>query len=190
MKKKFFFHVPDYTKTRVVKLLPKEPFVLIHPVSRWMFKALPHKNIAKVISYLHERGKKVVLTSSSDPKEIEMNSHISQLFPGITNLSGKISLKEFGAVLEKALMLITVDSLPLHLASALAKPTVAIFGPTCDQNWGPWNNPYARVIKMPLSCRPCFQPGCGGSGHSHCIMDMPVKLIIDSVHKLLQSVEN
>ena len=181
------FHIPEEAKDHVERLLPEQPYVLIHPVSRWMFKTLPEEIIAQVISYLQERGEKVVLTASPDPEEVAMNERICKMIPGAVDLSGKISLKELGAVIEKAMMLITVDSVPLHLASALKKPTVAIFGPTCDQNWGPWRNPHSKVVTLPLSCRPCYQPGCGGSGKSDCLMTLPSELIIESVHDLLES---
>ena len=114
-----------------------------------------------------------------------MNARISEKVPGVIDLSGKISLKELGAVIEKAKLLFTVDSVPLHLASALKKPTVVVFGPTCDQNWGPWRNPESRVVTLPMSCRPCYRPGCGGSGVSDCLTELPAKLIIDSIHTLL-----
>ncbi|MGE0197180.1 MAG: putative lipopolysaccharide heptosyltransferase III [Simkaniaceae bacterium] len=182
-----FFHIPEDAKERVESLLPDAPFVLIHPVSRWMFKTLPEETLAQVIRYLHERGEKVVLTASPDPEEMAMNARISQLAPGAQDLSGKISLKELGAVIEKAKMLITVDSVPLHLASALKKPTVAIFGPTCEENWGPYRNPKSRVVTLPMTCRPCYQPGCGGSGKSDCLTSLPAQLILEAAHELLET---
>jgi len=185
-----FFHIPENAQDQVTTLLPEKPFIQIHPVSRWMFKTLPEETIAEVIRYLHERGEQVVLTGSSDPIEMEMNAQINNLVPSAINLSGKLTLKELGAVIEKSKMVITVDSVPLHLASALKKPTVAIFGPTCEQNWGPWRNPQSRVVTLPLSCRPCYQPGCGGSGKSDCLDTLPPQLIIESVHDLLEELDH
>ena len=183
------FHIPDEAKERVNRLLPELPFVQIHPVSRWMFKTLPEESIALVINTLNERGERAVLTASLDPREMEMNARICALAPSAIDLSGKLTLKELGAVIERSKMLITVDSVPLHLASALKKPTVALFGPTCEKNWGPWKNPHSRVVTLPLSCRPCYRPGCGGSGKSDCLDTLPPQLIIESVHDLLTEID-
>ncbi|MDJ0652450.1 MAG: putative lipopolysaccharide heptosyltransferase III [Simkaniaceae bacterium] len=176
-----FFHIPEKVTEGVSQRLP-ENFVLFHPVSRWMFKTLPPETMAAAIRYLQERGEKVVLTASPDPIEIAMNQRIAKLSPGVIDLSGKISLKKLGAIIAKSRLLVTVDSVPLHLASALKKPVIALFGPTCDQNWGPYRNPAARVIRMPVSCRPCYQPGCGGSGKSDCLEILPVSKIIEALH--------
>lgn len=183
-----FFHIPEEAKDQVGRLLPDEPFIHIHPVSRWMFKTLPEETIAEVIRYLQKRGEKVVLTASIDAEEMAMNARICSHVPGVVDLSGKISLKELGAVIEKAKLLITVDSVPLHLASALKTPTVALFGPTCEKNWGPWRNPQSRVLTLPLSCRPCYQPGCGGSGKSDCLLTLPATRIIEQVQDLLEEI--
>lgn len=176
-----FFHIPESITENVNNTLP-ENFVLFHPVSRWMFKTLPVDTMAMAIRYLQQRGEQVVLTASPDPVEIEMNKQIAALSPGVIDLSGKISLKELGAIIEKSRLLVTVDSVPLHLASALKKPVIALFGPTCDQNWGPYRNPAARVITTPMSCRPCYQPGCGGSGKSDCLEALPASKIIEAMH--------
>ncbi len=183
------FHIPARVSDGIDELLP-ENYILFHPVSRWMFKTLPVQTIVAAIRYLQERGEQVILTASSDPIEKEMNAQIANEAPGVIDLSGKISLKELGAVIAKSRLLITVDSVPLHLASALKKPVIALFGPTCDQNWGPWRNPNARVINMPLSCRPCYQPGCGGSGKSDCLETLPPSKIIEAIHSFTQELVN
>ncbi|QVL58073.1 MAG: putative lipopolysaccharide heptosyltransferase III [Simkaniaceae bacterium] len=176
-----FFDIPTDVAEGVEKLLP-ENFVLFHPVSRWMFKTLPIETMSAAIRYLQEKGEQVVLTASPDPVEMEMNRQIAAETPGVIDLSGKISLKELGAIIAKSRLLVTVDSVPLHLASALKKPVIALFGPTCDQNWGPYRNPHAHVITMPMSCRPCYQPGCGGSGKSDCLETLPPSKIIEMLH--------
>lgn len=176
-----FFHIPEEERLRVRELLP-ESYVLFHPVSRWMFKTLPVSTMSAAVRTLQEKGEQVVLTASPDPIEIEMNRQIAEENPGVIDLSGQISLKELGAIIDGTRLLVTVDSVPLHLASALKKPTIAIFGPTCDQNWGPYRNSHAKVITLPMSCRPCYQPGCGGSGKSDCLESLPTSVLIEAIH--------
>ena len=114
-----------------------------------------------------------------------MNREIAALAPHVTDFSGKTSLKELGAMIEMSRALISVDSVPIHLASALEKPTVALFGPTSEETWGPWRNPSSRVVVQDLSCRPCYRPGCGGSGKSDCLETLGAEQIIKALEDLI-----
>lgn len=71
--------------------------------------------------------------------------------------------------------------MPLHIASALKKPTVVLFGPSSEQEWGPRDNPRAEVLRQPYSCRPCGLDGCGGSKVSDCLVMLPVELALASI---------
>lgn len=180
-----FFHIPQECKTKIATLVPND-YTLIHPVSRWLFKALPTKTIANLIKELHAQGKNIVLSSSPDPQELAMCEEIlvqTKEIP-ICNLAGKTSLKELGALIEQAELLITVDSLPLHLSSALKTPVVAIFGPTSDETWAPWCNPNSRIVTKSMPCRPCYMPGCGGSGRSDCLETLELSKILNAVKQL------
>ncbi len=184
------FFIPESADARVKQLLIKggvdKEFVLIHPVSRWLFKCLPEKTIAEVIRHLSSKGKKVVLTASEDPLELEMNNRIIDLAKDcfILDLGGKISLKELGALIALSKCLICVDSVPMHIASALKAPVIAVFGPTSERTWAPWQNPQARVIAEQMTCRPCYMPGCGGSRKSDCLEGLSFKKICYEIDKL------
>lgn len=179
-------HIPDEVREQIKKLVPNE-FILIHPVSRWRFKCWPIKHVAELIQKLHMQGQRIVLTASPDPQEMAMNDEIIQLVPGIPviNLSGKVSLKELGALIEKSRCLICVDSVPLHMASSLKTPVVVLFGPSSEINWGPWMHPKSRVVAQKMACRPCFMDGCGGSKMSDCLYTLPVNMVMDAVQELL-----
>jgi heptosyltransferase III len=189
-----FLNVPREAYKKVEALLAEagvesKRFVMIHPVSRWLFKCLPEQTIAEVIEYLHSRGEKIVLTASSDPLEMAMNEKIISLAKGVPiyHLGGKITLKELGALIDLSKLLICVDSVPMHMASALKAPVVALFGPTSEKTWAPWRNPNARVIAQEYSCRPCYMPGCGGSGKSDCLETLSSRRICQEVEVVLSS---
>ena len=169
-------------------LLPKD-YILLHPVSRWRFKCPPPQLIAEVIGQLHAQGKKIVLTSGPDRAELDLLEEIIKLSPlnSTINLGGQISLKELGALIELSGCVVCVDSVPLHIASALKTPLVVLFGPSCDKNWGPWMHPQGLVVSKTISCRPCYMDGCGGSKMSDCLYSLPVKKIIDSVNHALDA---
>ncbi len=182
------FHIPEEVKARVKAMLPENYFV-IHPVSRWKFKCWPIDQVAQLIERLHQEGRQIVLTASPDPDEMKMIGEIIAKCPGVplTSLAGQIDLKELGAVIAGSELLICVDSVPLHLASALKTPVVVLFGPTSEINWGPWNHPLAQVVTQQMSCRPCFMDGCGGSKRSDCLTTLPVCQVLNAIDYILKS---
>lgn len=175
-----FFAIPEEAHQSVRRKVGQEPFILIHPTSRWRFKCWPISQIRFLVQKLLEKQKKVVLTSGPDPLETAMIEEIGRGLD-VSILAGQISLKELGALIEQSELLICVDSVPLHIASALQKRVVAIFGPTSDQTWGPWRNPQARVVAQKISCRPCYQDGCGGSKYSDCLHTLSVEQVLEAI---------
>lgn len=169
-------HIPE-TDVAKMRDLAGEGFILIHPTSRWKFKCLPAQKMRQLVQIFAERGHSLVFTSGSDPEELAM---IAQIVEGISclDLSGKVSLKELGALIQLSSAVICVDSLPLHMASALKKRVIAIFGPSSDVTWGPWRNPAAQIVSQNFSCRPCYQDGCGGSKVSDCLATLPVEAVL------------
>ena len=171
-----FFHVPEEAKIKARELVGDAPFVIIHAAARWRFKCLPKPLMAAVIDQLGER---VVLTGA--PSEREFVQEIADLAtPKVLNLAGKTSLKEMGALMQMSKGMITVDSVALHMASALKVPVVALFGPTSEQNWGPWMHPHSAVVTKSISCRPCRLDGCGGSKMSDCLWTLNPQEIVSA----------
>ncbi len=179
--RELFLAVDETSKKKMGSFI-QPPFTLIHPTSRWRFKCWPALQMRQLAEALLRQGRQLVFTSGPDPLEREM---IQQIASGLNalDLSGQVSLKELVALVQMSDLLICVDSLVFHIANALKKPVVALFGPTSDQTWGPWRNPFAKVIAQNWSCRPCHLDGCGGSKMSDCLATL-------SVDKVLATIEN
>ena len=125
-----------------------EPYVLIHPGSRWLFKCWEDERFAEVIDTLTERGYSVVLTAAPDQRELAMLTQIQdQLIAKgrVYSLAGQLSLAELGAAIAGAQLFIGVDSVPMHMAAALQTPSVALFGPSKVHEWSPWLAPTALL---------------------------------------------
>ncbi len=184
-----FFAIPEESRKKIRQLLQENgisDYFLLHPVSRWKFKCWPPSLVAKLIQELHQRGEKIVITASPDVSELQMVDEILKLAPDVPvlDLAGKTSLKDLGALIEMSRCLVCVDSVPLHMSSALKTPTVVLFGPTSEINWGPWQNQKARVVTQNLPCRPCFMDGCGGSKMSDCLFTLPVGRVLSAIDSL------
>ncbi|MES2273148.1 MAG: putative lipopolysaccharide heptosyltransferase III [Chlamydiota bacterium] len=181
--RELFLEIPEEARSAMRERVGGESFFLIHPTSRWRFKCWPVEKMRELCRILVGRGIKLVFTSGPDGDEIAMVDEIAEGLD-VIRLSGKISLKELGALIEMSEILICVDSVPLHMASALQKPVVAIFGPTSDVTWGPWRNVRARIVSQNLSCRPCYRDGCGGSKRSDCLDTLSVSQVLKAIGSL------
>jgi heptosyltransferase-3 len=63
-------------------------------------------------------------------------------------------------------------------------PVVALFGPSGEFEWGPWQVT-ARVVTSNHTCRPCGMDGCAGSKVSECLVSLPVEAVLRAVRELI-----
>ena len=103
----------------------------------------------------------------------------------MTDLCGQLSLAELAALIGHARLFVGVDSAPMHMAAAMGTPVVALFGPSGDAEWGPWQVPHRVVASDAHRCRPCGNDGCGGSKRSDCLMTLPPARVAAAVADLL-----
>jgi heptosyltransferase-3 len=153
-----------------------------------MFKAWPAQSMAELVNSLIARGERIVLSAAPSAEE---RAYMADLKPRLRgdylDLTGQLSLKELGALIAQARLLIGVDSMPVHLASAVGTPVVVLFGPSGDVEWGPWGVPH-RVVTAPFPCRPCGNKGCGDGGVSDCLTAIPSAQVLSAVVSLLAEV--
>lgn len=112
----------------------------------------------------HDVGGQLILMGG--PEEIALNQKIIDMLRSdvpVRNFAGKGTIKVAAAVLEQADLFVGNDSGLMHLATAVGTPTVAIFGLTNSQAWGPYTGgrpgQQASVVSLDLPCMPCFYRG-------------------------------
>jgi heptosyltransferase-3 len=158
-------------------------FVHVHPASRWTFKCWPAERNAQLIDRLAAEGQPVVITAAPDETPF-VAAILEKAASKPIILAGQLSLKDLGALTARARLFIGVDSMPMHLAAAMGTPTVALFGPSRENEWGPWNVEQ-RVVTTTHSCRPCGVDGCGGGKVSDCLTRLPVDAVHAAARELL-----
>ena len=100
------------------------------------------------------------------------------------SLVGRTSVKQLAAVLSRCDLLLSADSGPMHLATAVGTPTVALFGSTDPAATGPYDG-VSRVLYKSLPCAPCGNhPTCGGS--YDCLRAITPEDVVLSVRALLR----
>jgi heptosyltransferase-3 len=164
-------------------------FVHVHPGSRWLFKCWTAAQSAELLDRLAADGHALVVTGAPDPRERAL---IDAILGGVAaatrsrvvDLGGKLTLPELAALTAAARVFVGVDSAPMHMAAAMQTPVVALFGPSGEVEWGPWNVASRVVASDRHPCRPCGQDGCGGGKVSECLTTLPVARVHDAVRAL------
>ena len=157
-------------------------FVAVAPGSIWGTKRWPW--FGELVRLL--RGRIVVI---GGPADREVAQAMLDAAPDrVANAAGAVPLRVSAAILERAGVLVTNDSAPLHLASATGTPTVAIFGPTVPKfGFGPRAPRSAIIERTDLACRPCSAHGPAKCplGHHRCMREIPASTVRDTIQQLI-----
>lgn len=171
----------------VAELLDEE-FVALAPGSIWGSKRWPY--FAELAARLAERIAIVVVGGQDDVgvgEEIERAATGGKGRQQILNACGKLTLRQSTALIGKAALLVTNDSAPLHLATAMGTPVVALFGPTVTEfGFGPLRAGDVALGIDGLLCRPCSShgpPQCP-LGHHRCMRDLTVEAVLTAIEEL------
>lgn len=125
------------------------PFVILNPGAGWGAKRWPTERYGELARLFAERGFGVVINSGPGEKELADEVNAAS---GNAALVVSPGLDELIALTRRASLVIAGDTGPLHLASALGKPVVGIFGPTDPARNGPYGGDF-RVLRHPESKR-------------------------------------
>jgi predicted lipopolysaccharide heptosyltransferase III len=165
-------------------LASEEKFVVIHPGAGWIYRRWFPERYAELSDRIANSGVKTLFTGSRGEEEIVKQILLHQRTETI-NLVGKTSLMQLALILEKAILFIGSDSGPMHLASAMGTPIVALFGPNSPLKFRPaWGN--NEIIWKGLACSPCSQYYCVHRTNI-CMEQISVEDVWERVRKLLSS---
>ena len=161
------------------------PLVILHPGANWPHKRWATERFAALGDRFIER-ERVYVAITGGPGDVTLGEAIARrMRPGAIVLAGQTSLRQLAACLEQSRLIISNDTGVLHIAAALARPVVALYGPTSPQLTGPLGDPARTVILHHPECCPkipCYRP----DHPSHPGMDsITVDEVYDAARKLL-----
>lgn len=106
------------------------------------------------------KNPKVTILFFGDKNGAPLVDEICREFPSdrVINFAGRTSLRELMALIQECDLFLTNDSGPMHMASALGTPLVALFGSTSDVATGPYQG--GKVIHKHVPCSPCYRREC------------------------------
>lgn len=158
-------------------------YIAVNIGARWQTKKWPRDKFIELLEKLNAKYKvDIVLVGDEDAQIVSCGMNLP-----IIDLTKRTNLKELFGVLAGCSLVITNDSGPMHMACLMAKPVVALYGPSDPSLTGPWGSSIARVVKSNLSCSPCFKRRCPlPSGRIECMESITVCDVMQAVENVLQ----
>jgi lipopolysaccharide heptosyltransferase I len=153
-------------------------YVVLIPGTNWPTKRWPVEHFASLLEPLRDRFDLQTVVAGSR-SETDLASQI----PGAINLAGKTNLRQLVALLESAALVIANDSGPMHIAAALDRPLVTMFGPTNPVRTGPWNRDES-VVRVDIPCSPCYSRRCS---HTSCMHWLPASAVLDVAEQQIRA---
>jgi len=102
-----------------------------------------------------------------------------------TNFAGKTNLRTLTALIERLDLFICNDSAPLHIASAVGTPTIAIFGPSKSRETGPYGNIH-KVVEKDFPCRySCDENICKHEIYNECMKTITPDDVCKAVREVI-----
>jgi lipopolysaccharide heptosyltransferase II len=186
----FSFPIPQEARARIDALvdyyeIAKAKLLVMAPGTNWETKEWRREAFAEVARHFMPKGFAVTLIGSE--RERALCDEVAKLAPGTINLAGETTLSELAALIARATICVTNDSGPMHLAVALDRPVVSIFGPTDPV----WAGPYRRdgaVLRAELPCSPCYLRLLSRCPNNHdCMNNVPAAAVIERIESTLRA---
>ena len=173
----------DERAQTLLRRLRLQAFAILVPGAMWRTKHWHQEGFAAVGRFLLKQGIGVLLAGTL--REGPRCRSIAAACPGAIDISGQTTLSELAALMNRSAINVTNDSGSMHLAVALNRPVVGIFGPTNPIWVGPYRRPEA-VVRVDLPCSPCYFRRLSQCPNDHaCMKQVSAEQVIGRVRMVL-----
>jgi ADP-heptose:LPS heptosyltransferase len=170
-----------------------EPYIVINPNASDLLleRRWPASHARETIETLVTLGHQVVLIGAKNEAPYVrslVDALTSDTRSRVVNTAGQLALGELFALLEGAACVLTNDTGPMHMAIALERPTVCLFGPANPEHYGQ-NLPQVEIFYARVFCSPCLyeadEPPC--NGNNICMQRIESDTVVEAVLRLVNS---
>lgn len=158
--------------------LENKKYIAINPVAFWETKLWSNEKFARLANLIADKLKINIVFTGSEKEPIEKIG--AQMSAKFVNLGGETSLLDLAYLYKQALIVITTDSGPMHLAAAVGTPVIALFGPTDPSRTGPYGTGHT-ILRTNLPCSPCFLKKCSTK---KCMQDISPEMVFTAVERV------
>lgn len=171
------------------KIYNYEKLICVAPGSVWNTKMWTKEGYIELINDLISKDFIVFLIGSKTDYSLCENIRKCVKKVGVINLAGELSILQSAKLIERSAILISNDSAPVHLATAVGTPVIAIFGPTSPRfGFSPYSEKSVVVEVEDLYCRPCRIHGSRKcpTGKFECMTRITHERVLRSVDEIIR----
>jgi len=160
-------------------------WIVIQPGGRWMNKRWPVEYFADLVRQLAVARGDLRFAILGGDEDRALGEAIAKAdAERCLDLTGRISLLEMVEWIRACDLMVTNDTGPMHVAAALDKPVIALFGPTEPRRTGPYGQ-LEHTLQLNLPCVPCLKPRCNYVRPLECLRAIPPAVVFRAVQKRL-----
>ena len=184
--------IPEKVNTKIeleikkLKIVPNEIIIGVAPGASFKTKQWSKNGFSEVIQQLiHKYNLKVFLFGNEKDRAITSELTLSD---NVFDFAGKYSIIESAAIMKHCSLILTNDTGLMHIATALNKKVIAVFGSTTEElGFFPYTTDFIVIQNEDLKCRPCSHVGLHKCPKEHfkCMEDIESAKIISAINSLL-----
>jgi len=173
-------------KRQDLELAPEQSYAIVHPTALYKTKEWAPENFARLGEHL-QHGFGLTSVYSCGPREAPVLDAVEKAAGHALRRLEGASLGQFMAAVAGARLFVGNDSGPAHMAAALARPVVVIFGSSSSSIWGPWpaHAPDTRIVQNPYDCNPCPGDHCYQFPRPECILSVSFDQVRSAVDEVM-----
>lgn len=178
-----FSFIDEFLSSHWLSANQKIVGISISASQRWLSKNWPLEHLVKLCEELALRDIRVVITGTS--KDLAESNILMEKLKNkkVINACAKTNVNQLACLIKKCSVFVSADSSPLHIASAVETPFIALFGPTDPRRHLLPAKDYV-VIKKGLPCSPCYRTRCQ---NKKCMELITPEEVLEAVIKLLKA---
>jgi len=165
----------------------KTLWIGIQPGGRWESKRWPSWHFAELIRSLAQWNPQLRFVIFGSPSEWDLAVRVAAGAPERCEVvAGQLSLPQLVEWIRRCRLFITNDSGPMHIAAALRRPVLALFGPTDPRRTGPYKQQY-HVLRLNLDCSPCLRRRCRHRPRHQCLLNLSPETVYEQATRILST---
>lgn len=162
-------------------------WMVLLPGARWETKRWPAEHFAELVARLSSALPDTRFVCLGSRADAPLTARIAQRHPErVLDLAGRTSLPQMIEWVRLSRLVITNDTGPMHVAAALGRPVVALFGPTKPASTGPYGQLDGVLQNTSLDCVPCLKGACRRSEPLECLRSITPAMVCESALRRLE----
>jgi heptosyltransferase-2 len=153
-----WLRIPEPVRDEVDRLCPGDEngCIVVAPGATQPTRRWPMEHLAVLVRQLAEQGHRVLIIGTEQERAVGMQLVEASGSALVRSIAGDTSVLATCEIIRRSAVLVANDSAPVHMASAMGTPVVAVFGPTLPSFGFAPLSPHSAVLeRFGLSCRPC-----------------------------------